>query len=114
MFVDGSDGLGDEFFNCKLKVRLGVRVGWFTRRWRGQRELEILHYKFFCGGHGAGSRLVHGGKSRLRRTQLLNCVVVVVCLFVFFCSLLNCHGLFYFILFFLMGYHGLSTVCHWA
>ena len=29
VFVNGSDGLGDEFFNRKLRVRLGVRVGWF-------------------------------------------------------------------------------------
>ena len=44
----------------------------------------VLHYGFFCGRDGAGSRLVHGGTSRLRRTLLLNCVVVLVCLFVFF------------------------------
>ena len=29
MLVDGSDGLGDEFFSCELRVRPRVRVGRF-------------------------------------------------------------------------------------
>ena len=84
VFLYWSDGLGDEFFGRELRVRLRVRVDWFWRRWRDQRELGFLHYGFFCGGDVAGSGLVHGGTSRLRRTRSLNCVVVVVCLFVFF------------------------------
>ena len=33
-----------------------MRVGWFWRRWRDQRELGVLHYGFFCGDQGAGQK----------------------------------------------------------